>query len=95
MSAWLAPGRYHHCHRVAGHDAEENEHDDRDPRERGEPQKKTPQDRESDHRLVINLTHSPIGAAAPEGPFPRRIIAWPLRPQATQASAAKRRICSG
>ena len=54
-------GRYHHRDGIAGHDAQENEHDDRDAGERGERHQETPEDRQRDHRCV---TTCPIALRA-------------------------------
>ncbi len=53
--------RNHHRYGIAGHDPKQNEHDDRDPSERGERHKETPEDRKRDHRFV---TISPIARQA-------------------------------
>ena len=57
--------RDHHRDGIAGHDPQENEHDDRDARERGERHQKTPEDRKRDHRFVTTSPNRGHGRPAP------------------------------
>ena len=51
--------RYHHGDRIAGHDPEEDEYNDRDARESAERDKDAPEDGEGDHRSIIILRLAP------------------------------------
>ena len=57
--------RNHHRYGIAGHDPQENEHDDGDASERNERHQKTPEDRKRDHRFVTAFTQSRRRREAP------------------------------
>ena len=57
--------RDHHRHGFAGHDPQEDEHDNCDARERNERHKETPQDRKRDHRFVTAFIQSRRRREAP------------------------------
>ena len=64
MSAWLAPGEIIIAMGFAGHDPQENEHDNRNATEHNERRQETPENRQRDHRFVTTLLKRPEGDRA-------------------------------